>query len=393
MSEWKEYQLGEIATIVDCEHKTAPIIEFSDFISVRTADIANGKIKYDQANRISEETYIEWTNRIIPQEGDIILAREAPVGEVGWIEKGRKICLGQRTVLLRTNSSTISPKYLLYYLVNNDSKLDLISQSTGSVVEHLNVKNIREFHLKVHNSIQQQEEIASVLSCLDDKIDLLHHQNKTLEKLAEILFRQWFNEKANESRELRTIEEVCLTIASGGTPSTRIDEYYNGNINWYSTKELNDNFLFESTSKITEIGLKYSSAKLFPENTIVIAIYAAPTVGRLGILASEASFNQAACGFIVDEEKICFEYLYLYLLSARQTLNDMASGSAQQNLNVSIMREFPINCPTSKIMVEFRNIVRPMFKKIKDNSKQIRTLTQLRDKLLPKLMSGEVRVK
>lgn len=107
---------------------------------------------------------------------------------------------------------------------------------------------------------------------------------------------------------------------------------------------MKDNFLYESVTKITEFGLENSSAKLFPENTIVHAIYAAPTFGRLGTLANEATFNQATCGFIVDENKIPFEYLYLYLLVSRQKLNDMASasGSAQQNLNVGIMKTFPI---------------------------------------------------
>jgi type I restriction enzyme, S subunit len=89
---------------------------------------------------------------------------------------------------------------------------------------------------------------------------------------------------------------------------------------------------------------------------------------------------------------MCFEYLFLHLLISRQVLNDMASGSAQQNLNVKIMKEFPITVPNQDAMIKFKNIIRPLFYKIKTNTKQINKLTQLRDTLLPKLMSGDVRV-
>jgi type I restriction enzyme S subunit len=210
--------------------------------------------------------------------------------------------------------------------------------------------------------------------------------------MAETIFRQWFVEEADDGWEETTIENVCVKVASGGTPSTKVGEYYNGDINWYSTRELNDTFLYESSTKITNSGLENSSAKMFPENTVLIAIYAAPTVGRLGILANDATFNQAACGFKVDENKICFEYLYLHFLFSRQKLNDIASGSAQQNLNVKIIKNLEIILPPASIIQRFKCVVRPIFQQIKLNTRQIMTLEKLRDTLLPKLMSGEVKV-
>jgi type I restriction enzyme, S subunit len=208
MDEWKECLLGDVAIIVDCEHKTAPIVGNSDYISVRTSDIQNGRIDYENANRVSFETYLEWTKRLTPGEGDIILAREAPVGEVGYIHKDKKVCLGQRTVLIRANKETLNSRYLLYYLTSEPLKNDLISRSTGSVVEHLNVKDIKLFDIRIHESLEQQQTIASVLSSLDDKIELLHRQNKTLEALAETLFRQWFVEEAEERWEEKSLYDV-----------------------------------------------------------------------------------------------------------------------------------------------------------------------------------------
>ena len=210
--------------------------------------------------------------------------------------------------------------------------------------------------------------------------------------MAEALFRQWFVEEADEGWEECTLNDLCSQITSGGTPSTKIESYYNGNINWYSTKELKDNFLYESENKITKEGLDNSSAKLFPAGTVVIAIYAAPTVGRLGILANEASFNQAACGLIANEALCCSEFIYLYLKNQRDELNLMASGSAQQNLNVGKIKSYPAFKVPKDLMNKFKDAIQPNLKKINSNTLQIRTLEKLRDTLLPKLMSGEVRV-
>jgi type I restriction enzyme S subunit len=239
-------------------------------------------------------------------------------------------------------------------------------------------------------TVEKQKQISSILSDLDNKIELLSNQNNTIEELAKVLFQEKFIINVFEEWEEVTLDSVCLKINSGGTPSTKFNEYYKGDINWYSTKELNDNYLFSSTSKLSEKALNESSAKLFPINTVVIAIYAAPTVGRLGILATEAAFNQAACGFVVNEEKICFEYLYLHLLLLRQKLNDMASGTAQQNLNVGLIKNFKILLPPNEIMTSFKELIRPMFQKIKENSEQIIKLTELRDFLIPKLLSQDL---
>jgi len=215
-----EYILSEIAEVIDCEHKTAPQVDRSEYYSIRTTDISNGKIKFESANRVAEETYLEWIKRATPEPEDIILAREAPVGEVGWIKDRYKVCLGQRTVLIKVNHSEVSKRFLLYYLVNPDTKYELQVRSAGSVVEHLNMKDIRNFRILLP-SLPEQKAIASILSSLDDKIDLLHRQNKTLETIAETLFRQWFIEEAQadwEEKSLSTIADFLNGLACQKLP-------------------------------------------------------------------------------------------------------------------------------------------------------------------------------
>jgi type I restriction enzyme S subunit len=394
MSEWKEYKLGNVAEV-----QTGPFgsqLHMSDYKTIGTPIITvehlgENKILYNNLPLVGDEDkqrLIKYTLR----EGDIVFSRVGSVDrrayvsnyEDGWMFSGR--CLR-----VRTDKKKANPRFLSFYFGQESFKETVRRIAVGATMPSINTTILSEIKIKIPH-LNYQIAIAEILSSLDDKIDLLHRQNKTLELLAETLFRQWFVEEVNDSYEVVSIVDVCERINSGGTPPTRNEAYYNGDINWYSTKELNDKFLFESNSKITKEGLENSSAKLFPENTIVIAIYAAPTVGRLGILGNEGAFNQAACGFIANEEIICFEYLYFHLYISRQKLNEMASGSAQQNLNVGIIKAFEILLPPRDLMQKFKEQVKPIFQKIKSHTKQIHTLTQLRDTLLPKLMSGEVRV-
>ena len=214
--------------------------------------------------------------------------------------------------------------------------------------------------------------------------------NETLEQMGQALFRHYFitNPEAKKWPKV-PISELCEKVASGGTPSTKNESYYGGSVQWYSTKELKDGFLFGSEKTITDDGLSNSAAKLFPKNTVMMAIYAAPTVGRLGILTSEASFNQATCGLVAKPE-VGYEFIYLYLLLSRAELNNMANGAAQQNISVGKVRDFKVMQPCDKLLTSFRKQIKPIFFFFLNNSEEIQTLTTLRETLLPRLINGSI---
>jgi type I restriction enzyme S subunit len=132
--------------IVDCEHRTAPI-EAEGIPSVRTPNIGKGKLLLEGVNRVSEATYGEWTRRAEPQGGDLVLAREAPAGNVAVIPEGMKLCLGQRTVLIRPRKSVLVPSYLAQLLLRRDSQKRLLAHSRGATVQHINLKDIRAFKI------------------------------------------------------------------------------------------------------------------------------------------------------------------------------------------------------------------------------------------------------
>ncbi len=232
------------------------------------------------------------------------------------------------------------------------------------------------------------------------------HGNDNLEQQAQALFKSWFVDfepfrddefidselgKIPKGWEIGTIEDLCQNIASGSTPSSMNQEYYNGEIKWFTTKELKDSFLIDSEKHISDEGHKNSSTKMFPRGTVLMAIYAAPTVGRLGILTSDATFNQAAVG-LNPKQEIGSNYVFLLLKKERDNFNNLAIGAAQQNLSVKFVKTYPIIIPSKKVIVDFNVLVNPFFDRISLLSKEIEALTGTRDTLLPKLMSGKLRI-
>src|SRR3989454_7406736 len=192
--------------VVDCEHKTAPIVD-GGYPSIRTPNIGRGRLILDGVNHVSEETYREWTRRKVPREGDLILAREAPVGNVAMISPGLKVCLGQRTVLIRPDKSRIDANYLLYLLLGPgvQGKVNLLA--TGATVGHLNVKDIRELELPELAPLANQQKIGAILSPYDDLLENHNHCIKILEEVARTVFTEWFVKFRFPGREgLRFVE-------------------------------------------------------------------------------------------------------------------------------------------------------------------------------------------
>jgi type I restriction enzyme S subunit len=177
--------------IVDCPHKTAPT-QSTGVPQVRTTDIKNGRLDLVRANKVSEATYQEWIARAEPSPGDLILAREAPVGQVGMVPRGAKVCLGQRTVLIRPDPTCVHPRYLLFLMLSPAVQAEMQGRAAGSTTPHLNVADIRYLQLPDLPNRSVQNEVAALLGVLDDKIDVNQRIGETLGLIARALFRSWF---------------------------------------------------------------------------------------------------------------------------------------------------------------------------------------------------------
>jgi type I restriction enzyme S subunit len=295
-------------------------------------------------------------------------------------------------VTITCDKSKINPLFLFYNLIQNQTTeyLHSIAEASTSAYPSLKPSDIESLEISLP-SLPEQTAIASILSSLDDKIDLLHRQNTTLEKMAETLFRHWFVEEAKEEWEEISLYDA-IELVGGGTPKTSIPEYWDGSINWLSGGDIATNhksFVISSEKLITDLGLKNSSAKLLPKFSTVIS--ARGTVGKYCMLSEPMAYSQSNYG-ILPKFNGCYFFTYLLIAHSVDELQSAAYGSVFDTITTNTFKGLTISIPDKTHIIQFEESVKPYFFKILANQTQIRTLTTLRDTLLPKLMSGEMRV-
>lgn len=386
MSEWKEVTLQDVVSILgDGLHGTPKYDDNGEYYFINGNNLSDGKITIkENTGRTNKEEYDKYKK--VLNDRTILVSINGTLGNVA-LYNNEKCFLGKSACYFNVLDEV--DKLFVRYVVTDKSFQEYISNyANGTTIKNVSLKTMREYPFLLP-PLPEQKAIASVLSSLDDKIDLLHRQNKTLEAMAETLFRQWFVEEADEGWEEVELGSVIETT-SGGTPSrSNMQFYVNGSIHWVKSKELKGSFILETEEKITEEALKKSSAKILPMNSILIAMYGA-TVGEYAIISKEMTCNQAICA-LKPNKNYPYTYLFLLIKFNKEELINMAVGSAQQNISQLLIKQLLVlNC--LERINEFDRIVEPYFQKIKINLTQIRTLEKLRDTLLPKLMSGEVRV-
>jgi type I restriction enzyme S subunit len=229
---------------------------------------------------------------------------------------------------------------------------------------------------------------------LDDKIDLLHRQNTTLEAMAETLFRQWFVEKAQEDWEEVPLKDV-VDIAIGRTPPRQEHQWFSESeidVKWISIKDMGNDgvYIFKTSEYLTKEAVRQFNIPVIPEDTVVLSFKM--TLGRVAITTQEMLSNEAIAHFkFTSKTPFIKEYLFLYLKTFKWDLLGSTS-SIVTSINSAMIKDMEIAIPDIETMNKFKEVSESLFDKVKSNQQQIQTLEKLRDNLLPKLMSGEVRV-
>ena len=404
MSEWKTYRLGEIGTVVGGATPSTTVEEYygGEIPWLTPKDLSTFQGRYiERGNRNITYSGLNSCSAQLLPEGSVLFSSRAPIGYVAIAKNPIATNQGFKSII--PNIEKVDSLFLYYLLKYNKGNIE--AMGSGTTFKEISGATMKNIEVLIP-PLDEQRKIAGILGALDDKIELNRRINANLEEQAQALFKSWFVDfepfkdgpfvdselgKIPQGWKVNTIEDLASYIASGGTPRTLDTSYYDGDIRWFTTKELKDGFLFDSEKHISQTALENSAAKLFPQNTVLMAIYASPTVGRLGILTAESTCNQAAVGIIAKEE-IGYIYLYLLLLSERVNLNNLASGAAQQNLNVGIIKRYRVLVPPIDILNVFNKVITPIFSIIRNNTAQIYSLSALRDALLPKLMKGEIKV-
>lgn len=404
MEEWKEIK---IADVVECNALTI------------NKNYSNDSIEYVDTGSVFEGSIIEtilYDKELAPgrakrrvKHNSIIYSTVRPNLRHYAILKNppENLIVSTGFAVLDAVPTLIDPHYLYQYLTLNSVTdfLYMIAEGAVSAYPSIRPEEILNIKIKVP-SLPLQQKIASILAVYDELIEVNNQQIALLEEEARELYKEWFVRMrfpgyksvkfvngVPEGWEYCKINDV-LEIMGGGTPNTqRVDYWENGTINWFAPTDLTGNLKIlysQSSKKITEKGLKYSSARLFPAYSVMMTSRA--TIGELGINTEPATTNQ---GFIVciPNEKIPLYYLYFYLYFYREFLIMYASGATFLEISKGTFKKLDILVPSDKIVKQYNEIAKSIFSKIENLQLQNQHLAEIRDRLLPRLMSGKLSIK
>ena len=379
-----------LKNVVDNRGKTCPITD-SGMPLIATNCIVNDylypllkKVRY-----VTKETY-NTSFRGHPKPGDMLFVLKGTPGRVAWVSDPVDFCIAQDMVAIRADESKIFPKYLFAVLRSDYIQQEIEGLHVGSLIPHFKKGDFNDLKIPIVEP-KLQEFIGNQYFDLSLKIDLLHRQNQTLEAMAETLFRQWFVEEADEGWEEKPLS-FYGNIVCGKTPSKKVKKYFDGEIPFIKIPDMHGNvFLFDTVDSLTEAGKLSQPKKTLPPKSICVSCIA--TVGLVSFNIKESQTNQQINSIVPHEDYYRY-YLYFVMCLSYDLLHAMASGgTATLNLNTGDFSKIPVLYPSQSVLVTFHKEIEPLFNKIFLNQSQIRTLEKMRDTLLPKLMSGEVRVK
>lgn len=382
--------IKELCTIVaDCPHSTPKWTEQGRIV-LRSNNIKNGWINLSAPSYTDEDNFQQRIKRAVPQSGDIVITREAPMGEVGMIPDGVECCLGQRMVLLRANSEICDNYYLLYSIQSTYVQHQISwSEGTGTTVSNLRIPHLEQIKIP-YVPLEKQKKIASVLKCIEEKIRNNQKINENLEQQAQVYFEERFVVNADPNWPECTLSDIG-SIVAGGTPSKSKSEYYaDQGIAWITPKDLSidkSKFISHGENDISELGFSKSSTKKMPAGTVLFSSRA--PIGYIAIAQNELTTNQ---GFksVIPNENIGTSYVYFLLKNLLPTIEGMASGSTFKEISGAGMKSVPTIMPDVNIIQLFNNFCKPIFKEQEVLEAENRRLSALRDSLLPKLMAGEI---
>ncbi len=385
---WVECKLGDIASLnLKAIRGDYP---FSEIQYLDTGSITKGKIEGYQTFLLDNAP--SRAKRLV-QDSDIIYSTVRPnQRHYGFIKNPEdNLVVSTGFSVITANKNKANPLFLYHSLstVHVVELLHAIAENSTSAYPSLRPIDIENLAILLP-PLKEQEAIAEVLSSLDDKIDLLHRQNETLEQLAETLFRHHFIENTQDDWEERPLSYFG-NIICGKTPSKKQPDYFGGHIPFIKIPDMhNKAFIIDTSDTLTREGLKSQIKKTIPPLSICISCIA--TVGLVSMNVYESQTNQQINSIIPNEE-IYRYFLFCLLRRLKKELINMAiGGTTTLNLNTGNFSKMKVISPNKSLIENFHILVEPFFTKILTNQKQIQTLEKLRDTLLPKLISGQIRV-
>lgn len=338
-------------------------------------------------------------------ENDLLIARTGATTGYNLVvdESYKNFVFASYLIRFNYNKNELYPLYLKYVLKSQQWYGFVNNFISGSAQPGMNAKVFGKFRIPFFN-YDIQKRLSNILRTYDKLIDNNNKRIKLLEQMAENLYKEWFVRFRFPGYEDTEFEDgmprgwvrekigLHYNTCSGGTPSRKHEEYYTeGTIPWVKTGEIKDGIIIHTDECITEAGIKGSSAKLLPQGAVVMAMYGV-NIGMLAYLDSEMTCNQACCVFNDKNEINSRHYLFHYLYSIRDYLLLIGFGAAQQNLSQDLIKKVKIVIPPAELIKEFDKQKEPLYQTIRALMMQNDKLIKQRDALLPRLMSGKLKV-
>jgi type I restriction enzyme, S subunit len=414
MSEWKTYKLGDL---VDPKRGiTYGVVQPGEFLKdegvpiLKVNNLTGRKYSLEDAFRISVEVESKYErSRLIGNEILVSL-----VGSLGYIYKVRKELIGWnvvRAIGVLPIKEEFDKDWIYWFMKSPDIQKEFQSQATTTVQATLNLKELREIEIK-YPETKIREIITSSLTSLDDKIELNLQMNQTLEAMAQALFKEWFvnfnlptgqagfpnfdGELENglpQGWSYKSIEDLGKVV-TGNTPSSKNPEYF-GEVTPFVTPTDFKNFgklIIGANRYLSTDGRIAMKTRLLPKHSIIVTCIGSD-MGKIAINSIECVTNQQINSIIPNDKNIV-DYLYYDLVYKYEYLRNIATGgSTMPIINKSRFEEIEILIPNSDVLSNFQVLMDSFNFKIEENIRQIQTLTQTRDTLLPKLMTGEIEIK
>lgn len=362
------------------------------FALIRSQNIRDEGFSYNGLVYISEEQADKLKNVEVRPNDVLINITGDSVARVGRVPNGiLPARVNQHVAILRPNLKKVDPNYLYYSLIERRMNQRLLTMaSTGATRNALTKVQLEKLKLDI-TEITEQKKIADILGAIDEKIELNRKMNGTLEQMGRALFRHHFIDSPKAKEWHISTIGMHYDVLLGGTPSRSKREYWeNGTIGWINSGKINEFRITEPSELITEEALRKSAAKLLPIGTTVIAITGA-TLGQISRVEREFAANQSVIG-IVPRGRMGHDFIYYWINHKIANLIGHQTGGAQQHINRSNVVNFEMPTPDDITLKEFCEKIEPISSQISNNCFEIQSLNALRDMLLPRLISGKIKV-
>ena len=349
----------------------------------------------DDVHRVSKDVYDKRNARAIPQDDDLILAREAPAGNVAIIKNGEQVCLGQRTVLIRPDKRKVYPDFLVYYILAPQQQYELLGTANGATVAHVNIPVIKALPVELP-AIEVQQKAADILKAYDDLIENNQKQIKLLEEAAQRLYKEWFIDLHFPGYEATqtvdgvpegwsngTLGDIAIDAGKREAKDNRRNYSYYLPIDCLPKKSL-------SYQQMNDISLAESSLVAFKAKDILFGAMR-PYFHKV-VVARDTGLTRSTCFVINAKSKDMWEYLLMLLFDA-DTIDYATQISVGTTMPYVRWKDFvnmPVLIPSIEVCGKFGEIVNPIITKANLLAEENIKIVEARDRLLPKLMSGEL---